>query len=365
MKRQNWIKELVFSYDEVIYNHKLKLSRPFILIKDIKPLGVYHAGSGSITLSHQLLKKQPWHVVEEILKHEMAHQYVHEVTKGPLDHGKVFWNACQIIGVQYWARHARVELQDPSIFDYRETIERSQNTRLVDKVKKLLALSKSSHTHEAALAMQKVQELTLKYNLSICEQENGGLFTEVISLQKKRLENYISRICRILINYFYVKIVYSHEYSVKKGRWEQNIHLLGKSSHVKVAVYVFYYLRRQLEIFWKEYKSLHHLKGLFARNSYYTGVLQGFDMKLKQEKKTKKFYANETEKQQIVEKDFALEYYQKMLFPRLSTCSSSQRMIDEWIYEAGKQQGYDMTIRSGLNSSSPQKIFRLAPPYSH
>jgi hypothetical protein len=60
------------------------------------------------------------------------------------------------------------------------------DTRVIEKVKKLLALSESSNENEAKLAMLKVQEIVVKYKISMKEVENYKIYnTKVLNKKTK------------------------------------------------------------------------------------------------------------------------------------------------------------------------------------
>src|SRR5688572_25297134 len=77
--------------------------RPAVLeFSDVEGrLGRYVSSTRGIELSRRLLTEHGWGVLVEVLKHEMAHQYVHEVL-GVHDepaHGPAFRQVCAERGV--------------------------------------------------------------------------------------------------------------------------------------------------------------------------------------------------------------------------------------------------------------------------
>src|SRR3954470_18843138 len=64
-------------------------------------LGRWMVATRTIEISRPLVLEQPWTVVVEVLKHEMAHQYVYEVLGefSESAHGPAFREACRRLGI--------------------------------------------------------------------------------------------------------------------------------------------------------------------------------------------------------------------------------------------------------------------------
>src|SRR5690606_31547415 len=101
-----------------------------------------------------------WGAVVEVLKHEMAHQYVDEVL-GNCDetaHGPAFRRVCAERGIDARANGA------PNA----DAAEASNEERAaLEKIARLLTLASSPNEHEAQAAMAAAQRLMLKYNLEV------------------------------------------------------------------------------------------------------------------------------------------------------------------------------------------------------
>ena len=128
-----------------------KLRPPALQLSDsVGRLGCYVHKSRTLELARPLLVEHGWNVLVEVLHHEMAHQFVHEVL-GVHDesaHGPAFRRVCQERGID--ARAAG--LPDPA--DPAET-------HVLERIAKLLALAESANEHEASAAMSAAQRLML------------------------------------------------------------------------------------------------------------------------------------------------------------------------------------------------------------
>ncbi|MEY2936640.1 MAG: hypothetical protein RL033_7389, partial [Pseudomonadota bacterium] len=110
-----------------------RLSCPSFALSDAKSrLGQWLPSSRTIELSRQLLVDLSWGALVEVLKHEMAHQYVDEVlgVEGEGAHGPTFRRVCVERGID--PRAVGVPRTGPD-----------GNQHLLERVAKLLALAES------------------------------------------------------------------------------------------------------------------------------------------------------------------------------------------------------------------------------
>ena len=90
-------------YDELnrsLFKHRLK-GLPLMFVDGKQRLGQWCCDPRRIELARQLLLEQGWGTLVEVLKHEMAHQFVEEVLEvsdeGP--HGQEFRRVCEQRGI--------------------------------------------------------------------------------------------------------------------------------------------------------------------------------------------------------------------------------------------------------------------------
>jgi hypothetical protein len=109
----------------------------------------------TIEIARRALAELGWGVVVEVLKHEIAHQYVDEVLRLREEsaHGPAFRQVCAERGFDARAAGAP------------DAPESADEARVLSRVAKLLALAESPNVHEAQAAMNAAQRLMLKYNL--------------------------------------------------------------------------------------------------------------------------------------------------------------------------------------------------------
>lgn len=355
--RRAWTLQCYKEHENICWKCRIDISTPVIEIVEAKSFwGYWHhnLGSGTIKLSLNLINEHSWDVVINILKHEMAHQIVTELFDGKNDHGELFQRACQLIGVpdEFCGAHGDL----PRIIeDLKEEEINSENRKILKKVKKLLSLAQSKNEHEASLAMQKVNDFIKKYNIERVELNKGSKYVyKIINHKKKRIENYQRNICSILMNYFFVEIVYSYLYEAQSNETYRTIEILGTIENVLMAEYVYFFLLNQLNFLWSD----HQLKtGISNREkrSYWLGVLEGFREKLEQmEEKQHVLDINNNDSRQettsalICAEDKMLSNFKSIRFPRLYKYRSKAASIYCETYKYGVNDGRHLTLHKGI-----------------
>src|SRR5262249_4149781 len=134
---------------------KNAMSTPQIVIAGGgRRLGQWEAQLRTIIINADHFRDDPWPQVMETLRHEMAHQYVTEILRVDNEptHGAAWRRACEKLRV---SPQATCSVHAPAT----EDPEAAESARLMDKVRKLMALGSSPNEHEASAAMTKAREL--------------------------------------------------------------------------------------------------------------------------------------------------------------------------------------------------------------
>lgn len=351
-----WLRQLQLEFEEICLLYGLELELPLFEISDAhKELGSWRADTRTLRLSRQLIAGYSWSVTLQVLKHEMAHQLCSEqfhIVGAP--HGEAFQKACELLGVLPEYRRPGavvVEIVEQAV-GISKISERGREC--LAKVQKLLALSQSSNEHEAALAMQKANELIEKYHIRELgnEQENRYGFG-IIDRKKKRIESYQRRISTILHDFFFVRVVLSSLYDPLRNETYKTIELLGTKENVTIAEYCYHFLENRLASLWS--LNRHRFKGAIRteKNSYYLGLLRGFYQKLQEQKKGKE---NLRSKPQlgvlVIAEEKRLENFVGMRFPRLRKAAKSGVKIYGGTYNEGVATGKTITFSEGITETN-------------
>jgi hypothetical protein len=296
----------------------------------------------------------------------MAHQIVSDVFKSTEGHGPLFQKACKMLGIPAEFCNASGDLPR-KIAGLKDQYAHSENKHILDKVRKLLSLAQSSNEHEASLAMQKVNEFIRKYNIKRIEEHKKSKYIyKVLTHNKKRIENYQRHICSILMDYFFVEIVFTYTYDARNCETYRAFEILGTHENVLMAEYVYFFLLNQLKFLWIVYQKQTRYPASKKR-SYWLGVLEGFREKLDRIEKRRQPGArmNATRKTTsalVCAADKKLSRFMQSRFPRLRNIKHNRSRVDAEVYDAGIDAGKRLNLHKGISKKSAYRGDLLSPP---
>jgi hypothetical protein len=360
------IKRLIREYDHINWYYRLGMMPPVLrLMTTSSKYGEWDPNLREIRLSMEIFTSKPWHIAVEVLKHEMAHQYVAEVMHVTDQHGEAFQQACDRLRMESWARRA-------SIADAFMTSDAADDERTVafqrlqQRAEKLLSLATSSNEHEAALAMQRVRELYARYNFdpATAPQTLSDFTTFTIYLNSQKTSQHHAMIASLLNEFFGVRVIHASYFNVSTGEDQKCIELAGTKPNVLMAEHVYVFLERSLASLWKEH--LRQCKGereRGAKRSFYLGVLAGFREKLRSQKievqdQTVATSASSDRRDLALRPDPKLDEFFKYRFPRLRTHGFSNSFRSRDSFDAGRSKGRDIVINRPIaNAGSKLRFF--------
>ena len=353
--RRKWLYQLQSEFKLICSWYRIALAVPaFRISESPATLGSWNSASRTISISAALINEYTWDAVINVLKHEMAHQYVDEYLGRGMEqpHGESFMEACKKLGVLFPFNTATGDT--PKIFTAaRQHRGNSEYDRKVNKVRKMLSLAGSTNQHEALAAMSKANSFIRKYNLERLDSLEPSRYSyDIVNTKKKRLHFIERRIASLLMDYFYVDIVYSELFDPESLETFKTIELLGTAENVAVARHVFDFLSHRVEFLWQTYKKSARAPGKL-RKTYILGLLQGFREKLAKEEKKQvvpiEILAgtgrHKTISALVVAKDPGLSKFMACRFPRLRKIQyRSAGIYCANTYTAGKSEGKKITI---------------------
>jgi hypothetical protein len=234
----------------------------------------------AIEVSRRLVVEHPWAEVLEVLKHEMAHQFVAEVLGvSETSHGPAFRAVCEARGID--ARAAGVS---PARGDGAAPTDAA---RVIDKVRRLLALAGSDNPHEADAAMQQARRLMLEHNIRERDtrvDERDFTFAHVGPV-KARHDEHEQVLASILTKHFFVEAIWTKSFRPLEGRRGVVLEICGTRANVRMAEYVHGFLLQAGEAAWKRHRAEQALKGDRDRRTFLVGVMRGFRDKLERERR--------------------------------------------------------------------------------
>lgn len=241
-------------------------------------LGRWCSKTRTLEIGRTLAVRQPWTLVLEVLKHEMAHQYVDEVLGEPHGgHGKAFREVCERLGIDPKASGLP---QDAS------SSEDEAQERVLTRVARLLALADSPNEHEAQAAMSAAQRLMLRYNIEAADAADRSRrygFRQVGRITGRVTES--ERILAGLLGeHFFVEVIWVPAYDAARGKSGSVLEVCGTDANLEMACYVHAYLTHTAQQLWETHRHRCGIRSNRDRQTFLAGVMLGFHERLTQER---------------------------------------------------------------------------------
>jgi hypothetical protein len=304
-------------------------------------LGCWVTEHRTIELSRALLLEHGWGVLVEVLKHEMAHQYAHEVEHCGLEpaHGPSFRRICAERGIDPKASGIPAEPAAPP----------NERTRILDRVAKLLALAESKNEHEAQNAMSAAQRLMLKYNIeALLEQVPAEYGFKHLGKPTGRVGEAERRLANILGDHFFVECIWVPMWRPLEGKRGTVLEVCGTPENLELAAYVHSFLMHTAESLWSEYKRENGMDKNAQRRSYLAGVMLGFQDKLRREQKK-----NQSEGL-VWLRDAGLSEFFERRYPRIRRVArTGQRRTRA--YAHGREAGQRIVLHRAVSSPAAER----------
>jgi Protein of unknown function (DUF2786)/SprT-like family len=347
------LRELSLTYHDINASHfKRALKMPEIRLSDTKSrLGQWDPDRRVIEISRALVIERPWGLVLEVLKHEMAHQYVHEILGRGTEaaHGPAFREICERLAID--ARAAGMPSDAPG----GPSEERA--TRVLERIARLLSLAQSSNAHEAQAAAGAAQRLMLKYNLDAASAGPArGYAFRHLGTPNGRVSEAERLLSTILGEHFFVEVIWIPVYRPLEGKRGQVLEICGTPANLEMASYVHGFLIAAAERLWLEHKRSMNIRSNRDRRTYLAGVMEGFREKLHAEKKKHR------EQGLVWIGDSDLTHYYRKRHPHVRhTRTAGERRTAA--HHHGRAAGRSLVLHRGMHApASASNGVRALPP---
>ena len=246
------------------------------------------------------------------------------------------------------------------------TVSGDEKKKILDKVRKLFALSKSCNENEAALATQRAKEMLEKYNLTISDVEVNEIIENIFDVGSVSVETWLMNLSAYISEGFDVGV-----YRVKGNR-ETNrryartskIVFIGTDIDVTIANYVFEYLIGVIKNLADDYynntipKSTERkMHGKTIMRGYRLGLVKSIGIKITAFAKEARLASNDKVStgglrgdELIVIKNDAIEKFKQDL--DLTIPKPKKDKILTEAYNDGQLDGDDVTIHKGVNNAN-------------
>ncbi len=324
--------------------HRENMRPPLFSLRDLNGRwGIWSGERREISLSRKIVLDYSWASVREVLLHEMAHQMAEEVLGGSEEtsHGPVFQKACHLLRANPKASGSYRSLDDRIAREPHDGED-----RILVRVKKLLALAESPNRHEAEAAMTKAHELISRHNLDLLRTEKKKEFVSLL-VGKAALRHFVEdyALANLLQDFYFVRGIWVPCYVPAKEKMGRVLEISGTIPNVSIAVYVHDYVRRFIEMKWKEYNPAGVLNR-YRLSDFAQGIMEGFRSRLglkeKDWRKHKETFAL------IKMEDPLLKKYLAYRYPHTATIKTGRGSQDPRVRGDGKQIGKNLLISRGV-----------------
>jgi hypothetical protein len=346
-----WLSQLAREYSDICYQYGIDLRLPVLAISGGKrQLGGWSASDRRLTLSHVLISDHPWNITLQVLKHEMAHQMCGELHgREDAGHGALFHECCLRLGLEAPFRRASGDLAEGIAALAPGSASTEKGRRVIAKVRKLLALSASDNEHEAALAVQRAEELLARHRLDFDGlADDQELVHRTINTGGRTLAMYRKTICVILEGCFGVRVVCASLYDPRADCSFKTIELLGREEEVAVAEHCYHFLENRLHTLWERRRQEFAGYGRNARKSYFLGLLAGFRETLERSRRPgagPEPTCRQGRDLPALREQERLEAFVAFRFPRLRRMRNQDSTMDRAAYQEAVATGRKIILR--------------------
>jgi hypothetical protein len=343
------LRELRATYGELAQNHFRGALRPAVVAfsDTIRRLGAWDRATRTLSLSRQLVFREPWGAVREVLKHELAHQYVDEVLgiQDEAAHGPAFLEVCRVRGIDATAAGL------PSAGGP----QAPGSNPIVRRIMRLLALGSSTNVHEAEAATNEARRLMLLHNVDAAASVAAeGFSFRHVGPVKARSDASARILAGILGRHFFVSVIWVPSFVAATGRRGHVLELCGTAANLDVATYVHGFLADTAERLWRAHKAAAGIASDHERRRFLAGVMTGVGEKLA---------AGERQSRQeglVVHRDAQREAYLRQRYPRQSTRSAGA-FTRTRAYEQGREAGRRIELQRPVAGAAGAR--RMLPPH--
>jgi hypothetical protein len=280
---------------------------------------------------------------------------------GETAHDRFFHRAGEMLGLPRQFAKAGIHLHNLMQADTRNGIKDDGRTKLIEKVRKVLALARSGNEHEARLALEMSARLMRRHELehSEIEIDLDDITYAIIPLGKRRIRHYQRLIASLLSRYFGVRLICSQLYDAAADRTCRTFEIFGSRENVAVAEHCYYFLEVSLGGLWREHRPSGVQSRARDKGSYYCGVLHGFEQTLKTDGR-EEFSLQDVPPDSCQRANASLPVpVERMIdacirrrHPRLRTVGGRKTLVNRELFTSGVLAGRELRLRRAVGKAN-------------
>jgi len=351
-----WAAQLSQEHKVLSWRYGVDLTTPTIDISAGESrLGWWDAQTKTISLSSHLIKTEVWDIVLEVLKHEMAHQYVSTFYDNADIHGQYFKLACKKLGVhKAFVGGGK---------DYNQQLQKFKGNlpadaqKMLRKVEKLMALGQSNNEAEAQAASRKANYLLNKYNLQRINTGDADPNIKHLTIchKKKRIESIQKALLSVLRDYYYVNCLTSSTYHAEDDAVYKSMVLIGREEALIVAEYVYHFLLDTGQALWKDFRKKHSAKRsqkVSFGMGFTAGIRDNHELMFDEEIKINGDLSMPVKvtKALMAQNHEANRKEESRLFPKLKSGRYGKHQASSGAFKEGFKNGKNTHINKGVTS---------------
>ena len=293
-----------------------------------------------IRFSRSFVDSHCWLAVVEVLKHEMAHQYVTDVLGADDEtaHGPAFQMVCNRYAIDGRARG---------------TPRPDRDDHILDKVRKLFRLGDSPNEHEAKAALAKAHRLLDEHGLSLVDIESSGaeaygaaFLGDVVVAKKPEEHRFV--VSHIISRFFRVRTIWIPTLD-GIGQPGLQLEASGRVSDLAIAEHVHDFLLAEAGRLWTRAMAA----GRRNQLDFFEGIMKGFLVSLAAEEEEPG--AGRTPGLVRVRAQTLLDDYFERRHPKKRSVKGSRRQRGAMFGE-GVAAGRNISLKDPLQGVGPKLL---------
>ena len=332
-----------------------RMRKPLFSLRDMKGRwGYWSSEKNEICLSRNLVFDHSWDAICEILVHEMAHQLAGQALRARDEspHGAEFKRACYLLRANPRASGNYRPLDERILHD-----SPGPEDKIMVRVKKLMALAQSQNQHEAEAAMAKAHEFIARYNIDLLAREEDRHFVSLF-VGRPALRHFREDYClaNLLHDFYFIFGIWVPAYVLEKGKMGRVLEISGTIQNLRIASYVYDFVRHFIDSRWKEYNKN---KGLnrYRKTDFAQGIIEGFRSKLRLQAEEKKGIKNRPGLIKI--EDPLLQRHIDYRYPHTISVRGRALRNDKRVLKDGIRVGKELVISKGITEKRVNSRFLI------
>jgi hypothetical protein len=315
-----------------------RMTAPGLALEEMSGLGRWERRSRRIVLSRRLVSHGTWVEVLEVLKHEMAHQYVDEALRvtDETAHGATFRSVCEERAID-----PRAAGPAPAA---------SASDAIAERVRRLLALADRGSEHEAHVALQSAMRLMARHGISPAPtQEAPTWAARQIDEVHARWPVHRTALIGALSRHLGCPALWVRGVSVASGKRGSAVEVVGRPETLELFEHIYVFVLRAVERRWVEHRRAHPGVDDRDRRSFLLGAVQGFARTLDREVVALR------EEGLVWVQDGALAELHGRRHPRVTRRGGASYVVND-AHAAGQREGGRIQVREALKGGAGPRL---------